>query len=295
GSVRQREPMRICRVTPHPVRSAHGNGVTAARWAAILDELGHTVETTQHYHDQPADLLLALHARRSADAVRRFHARFPSRPIVLALTGTDLYPALDDDDLPVLRLADRIVVLQAHGVAALPPGLRARTRVVYQSAPTPARTGVKHTRCFDVALLAHLRDVKDPLLAARAAVLLPARSRVLITHAGTVIDETLADEIREQSHDNHHYQWVGELRRAAALRLLAGSALALSTSKHEGGANALSEALAAGVPVLATRIPGTIGLLGEDYPGLLTPGDAAGLADLLQRAEHDRDWYARLR
>src|SRR5699024_7663520 len=201
GSARQREPMRICLVTPHPVRSAHGNGVTAARWAAILDELGHTVETTQHYHDQPADLLLALHARRSADAVRRFHARFPSRPIVLALTGTDLYPALDDDDLPVLRLADRIVVLQAHGVAALPPGLRARTRVVYQSAPTPARTGVKHTRCFDVALLAHLRDVKDPLLAARAAVLLPARSRVLITHAGTVIEEALADEIRQQSHD----------------------------------------------------------------------------------------------
>src|SRR5699024_7919250 len=161
--------------------------------------------------------------------------------------------------------------------------------------PAPARTGVKHNRCFDVALLAHLRDVKDPLLAARAAELLPASSQVLITHAGTVIEEALADEIRQQSHDNPHYQWVGELRRAEALRLLAGSALALSTSKHEGGANALSEALAAEVPVLATRIPGTIGLLGEDYPGLLASGDAAGLADLLQRAEHDRDWYARLR
>lgn len=200
--------MRICLVTPHPVRSAHGNGVTAARWADILGELGHTVETTQHYQDQDADLLLALHARRSADAVRRFHARLPNRPIVLALTGTDLYPALAVDDLPVLRLADRLVVLQPHGVDALPPELRTRARVVYQSARTPAAadTGRTHHGYFDVVLLAHLRSVKDPLLAARAAELLPRDSRVLITHAGTVIDDTLGERVRQQSRDNPHYQ-----------------------------------------------------------------------------------------
>ena len=286
--------MRICLVTPHPIDSAHGNGVTAARWAAILHELGHTVETTQGYQQQHADLLLALHARRSAGSVRRFHARLPDRPIVLALTGTDVYPALTPADLPVLRLADRIVVLQDRGIAALPPELRTRARVVYQSAPAAAPTGREPGRCFDVTLLAHLRSVKDPLLAARAAALLPATSRVLVTHAGTVIEEALGAQARQQSHDNPHYQWVGALRREEALRLLANSELALSTSQHEGGANALSEALAAGVPVLATRIPGTTGLLGEDYPGLLAPGDAAGLAELLQRAEHDPDWYARL-
>lgn len=291
--------MRICLVTPHPVRSAHGNGVTAARWAAILGELGHTVETTQHYQGQDADLLLALHARRSADAVRRFHARRPNRPIVLALTGTDLYPALDPDDLPVLRLADRLVVLQPRGVDALPPELRARTRVVYQSAHlpacAPADAGRTHREHFDVVLLAHLRSVKDPLLAACAAELLPRSSRVLITHAGTIIDAALGEQARQHSHENPHYRWVGPLPREDALQLLAGSDLALSTSRHEGGANAISEALAAEVPVLATRIAGTTGLLGDDYPGYVEPGDAAALARLLQRAEHDTAWHGQLR
>jgi len=38
------------------------------------------------------------------------------------------------------------------------------------------------------------------------------------------------------------------------------------------------EALASGTPVLASRIDGNLGLLGDDYAGVFEPGEATGLA-----------------
>jgi putative glycosyltransferase (TIGR04348 family) len=286
--------LRISLITPAPPHSYHGNGVTATRWASILRGLGHQVELTQDYHDQPADLLVALHARRSAESVRRFRAQHADTPVVLALTGTDLYPHLTKADQSILELADRLIVLQRLGLHQLPPHLRGRARVIYQSVPPlpPVPPPQDH---FDALLLAHLRPVKDPLLAAAAARLLPERSRIRIRHAGTVIDPDLAERAAHENRNNPRYHWLGELPRPQALRLLASSRLLLLTSRHEGGANTVSEALAAGIPVLGTRIPGTIGILGADYPGYFPVGDPARLAQLLVRAETDEEWYQQLR
>lgn len=55
-------------------------------------------------------------------------------------------------------------------------------------------------------------------------------------------------------------------------------------SKMEGMPNSLAEALVAGCAIVATRIPGTIDILGPDHPGLLTPGDVPGLTAELARA-----------
>jgi putative glycosyltransferase (TIGR04348 family) len=288
--------MRVCLVTPAAPGSYHGNRVTAERWAAILTELGHRVEVVLSYAGQPADLLVALHARKSAGSVRRFRAEQPERPVVLALTGTDLYPDLATSGVqgPVLEMADRFVVLQPLAVDQLPAHLRDRAHVIYQSVTVPPT--VRHgpppapppgSATFDVVVLAHLRPVKDPLLAAAAARLLPDDSPVAIRHAGAVIDRDLADEAERESHANPRYEWLGDMPWPAALRLLAASRLLVLTSRHEGGANAVSEALALGVPVLGTRIPGTLGLLGASYPGYFPVGDAAALAGLLVRAERD--------
>ena len=288
--------MRVCLVTPAAPGSYHGNRVTADRWAGILTELGHRVEVGLSYPGQPADLLVALHARKSADSVRRFRAACPDRPIVLALTGTDLYPDLVTSGVPgpVLELADRFVVLQPLAVDQLPAHLRGRARVIYQSVTLPPgvpaageqRPGPPGSP-FDAVVLAHLRPVKDPLLAAAAAGLLPEDPPVRIRHAGAVIDPDLGREAERVSRGNPRYEWLGEMPRPAALRLLAASRLLLITSRHEGGANAVSEALAVGVPILGTRIPGTAGLLGTGYPGYFPVGDAAALAGLLVRAACD--------
>jgi putative glycosyltransferase (TIGR04348 family) len=283
--------MRICLVTPAPPRSYHGNRITALRWATILRELGHSVEVTQTYDGHQIDLLVALHARRSADAVRRVRATHPDVPVVLALTGTDLYPDLNSTgvDPAILAAADRLVVLQSRAVDQLPAELQDRARVIYQSAEAPVDASPPDDGAFDVALLAHVREVKDPLLVCDAARLLPDESRIQIHHAGAVIDLALGERVDEQTRTNSRYTWLGEVPPPEALRLLARSRVLVHPSRHEGGANVVSEALAAGVPVIATRIPGTEGILGRDYPGYFPVGDARSLADLLRKLELNTD------
>lgn len=284
----------ILLVTPALPQTDLGNGVTAQRWADILSGLGHRVRISQTFVDGDFTALVALHAGRSAEAVRRFHQARPNAPIILALSGTDLYPDLATTgvDPAVLALADRLVVLQACGLDQLDPALRGRARVIVQSMPTvpprPARAD-----CFEVALLAHLRPVKDPLRLAAAVRLLPATSRVRVTHLGGARDEETAAQASAEAAANPRYEWLGARPREEALGVLARSRLLVLTSRHEGGANVISEALAAGVPVLASRIPGSVGLLGTDHPGYFPTGDTAALAAALDAAEHDRGGYYR--
>lgn len=297
------QPLRVLLVTPAPSGSYHGNRVTAVRWAGVLRSLGHRVRVRQDDDGAPLDVLVALHARRSADAVRRVRADRPSVRIVLALTGTDLYPSLEAAgvDPKVLAAADRLVVLQPLALDQLPASLRERTRVIYQSVTPRAESGRGAAEPeapasrrppgggFPVGMLAHLRAVKDPLLPARAVRLLPASSTVRVRHAGAVIDAELANLAAAESRTNPRYTWLGQLARAPSARLLAASRAVVHPSRYEGGANVVSEALAVGVPILATRIPGAVGILGADYPGYFPVGDAAALADLLDRAERNAD------
>lgn len=289
--------MRVALVTPTVPDSAHGNGVTARRWAGILRELGHDVTLTQHYDGGAHDLLVALHARKSAEAINAFHASYPAAPVVVALTGTDVYPDLQSSgvDPAVLELAARLVVLQPLAVQQLPAHLRPRARVVVQSVPPIAAAPPRRDR-FEVALLAHLRPVKDPLRLAAAVRLLPHTSAVQVTHLGEVRDDELAAQARAETEDNPRYTWAGPVHREQALRVLARSRVLAVTSWHEGGANVVSEALAAGVPVISSRIPGSVGLLGDDYPGYFPAGDTSALAALLADLEADRDGcYTNLR
>jgi glycosyltransferase involved in cell wall biosynthesis len=180
------------------------------------------------------------------------------------------------------------VVLQPLAVGQLPERLRDRARVVVQSVP-PIDAAEHRADRFEVALLAHLRPVKDPLRLAEAVRLLPESSAVQVTHLGEARDEALAAQARAESERNPRYTWVGPVARPEALRMLARSRVLAVTSWNEGGANVVSEAIAAGVPVVSTEIPGSIGLLGSDYPGYFPPGDTEALAALLERLEHDED------
>lgn len=283
--------MRICLVTPAPPRSRQGNRVTAERWARILGDLGHDVVTAEAYDGQRCDVLVALHARRSAASVERFRERRPFSPLVLALTGTDVYRDIRGCQAArrSLTLADRFVVLQPLAVDELPEHLRGRARVVYQSARPPPGRATPAAGVFQVAVLAHLRPVKDPLLAAAAARRLPPESTVTVVHLGAALEVELAARARAEQAANPRYRWLGEVNRSQALRTLARSRLLVLTSTLEGGANVVTEAIACSVPVLSTRIPGSVGILGPDYPGYFPVGDAAALAALLERAERNRE------
>ena len=289
--------MRIALVHPALAGAHGGNQTTALRWERLLGELGHEVVRSTAWAGEEADVLVALHATKSASAVRAFRQRWPGRPVIVGLAGTDLYHDLPDDPAAAgaVRAADRLVVLQPLASARLPPEARAKVRVIRQSAEPPEGAPAPAEDRFEVALLAHLRPVKDPRTVWRAVRRLPEGSRLVVRHAGAALDAGTAAEAAEASTDSPRYRWLGPLPPAEAARLLASSRLVVVPSIAEGGANVVSEAIAAGVPVLATRIAGSIGLLGEDHPGLFPVGDAGALASLLDRAETDPAFWAELR
>jgi putative glycosyltransferase (TIGR04348 family) len=274
-----------------------GNQVTARRWARRLRELGHRVTIQPEYDGRPSDLLLALHARKSFPSLERFRRERPGRPVVLVLTGTDLYGdiRISAEARRSLEAADRLVLLQPAGLDELPDSLRAKARVVHQSATCPKGRFASRKDVFEVVVLGHLRPVKDPLRAAAAARLLPVGSRLRVLHAGAALTPEAGREARREEGTNPRYRWLGPLPRWRALRLLARARALVLTSRTEGGANVVSEALACSVPVLCSRIPGSVGILGRDYPGYFEVGDTKGLAALLARAEENAAFLADLR
>jgi len=283
--------------TPARPGSKTGNRVTALRWAKRLRELGWHVQVGEHWTGEPCDLLVALHARKSHASIMRHALEQPDRPRIVALTGTDLYGDLihdEPDATESLALATRLVVLQPRAIDQLPAQLRGKARVIRQSAA--AAPPVATPPGFVACALAHLRDVKDPLLAAHAVALLPDTSAIRVIHLGGAYDETWqARAALAERASGGRWTWLGARSRVDALDLLASSRLLVLTSRSEGGANVVTEAIAAGVPVLSTRIDGSRGILGDDYPGYFEVGDAAGLAALLTRCETDPGFLAELR
>ncbi len=301
--------MNILITTPAPPRSRYGNRITALRWARILKELGHHVTVSQVYEDGAYDLLVALHARRSYTSINRFHRLHPDKPLIVALSGTDLYHDLKQSKQAreSLELATRIVVLQPKAFDDLSPHLYAKTRVVYQSAQSVRAVRsflpIHHqhpdnsigARNFTVCVIGHLRPVKDPFRAALATRRLPPSSRIRVLHVGGAMSDEMAARARAEMEINPRDLWLGEQTRWRTRRILAGSHLCVLSSRMEGGANAISESVMASVPVVASCIPGTVGILGEDSPGYFNVGDTRELGRLLIRAEADPDFLSLLK
>ena len=322
--------MNILIVTPAKPGSRHGNRNTATRWARLLRASGHQVDIVIDAVEATGahDLMIALHARRSAESIALWKSK-PDRPLILALTGTDLYRDIRTDAAAQesMRLADAMIVLQAEGLNELTPALRAKTRVIHQSVRAVQRVDPPSTYCL-ITVIGHLRDEKDPLRAAHALAHLPATSRIRVVQLGGAMDDALAREARDiaarearaiaaretqesaapaardiaargarnistreargPSALGARYRWPGELAHGDAMRWLARSHAMVISSRMEGGAHVVSEAIACGVPVLASDIPGNRGLLGADYPGYYPLADEAALARLMLRVENDK-------
>ncbi|MDP8901743.1 MAG: TIGR04348 family glycosyltransferase [Actinomycetota bacterium] len=288
--------MKISLITPATARSRSGNWTTADRWARFLRRMGHGVQVEGVWGGGRSDLMIALHTRRSHPSIRRYAANHPDHPLVAVLTGTDLYRDIrfDEDAQDSLDLATRVVVLQEAGLAELEPRHRTKARVIYQSAE-PIRPQPPAKTFFDVCVVGNLRAEKDPFRCALAARYLPSASRVRITHAGKANGEEFAGQAQAFVSAEPRYRWLGEVPRWRVRRLLSRARLLVQSSLMEGGANAVAEALAAGVPVIASRVPGNVGMLGEDYPGYYPVADERALALLLERAETDRAFYESLK
>lgn len=295
--------MKLLLLTPAPEGSLSGNRATAERWARLLVQGGHRVTVGTNYDARQAgdaDVLIALHAWRSGEAVTHWRREQGHKPVIVALTGTDLYRfqhSHPEQTLATMAEADGLIVLHRLAWQVVPEELRSRITVVLQSAATPepaSRLKADNDR-FDLCVIGHLREEKDPLRAAFAARLLPTESRIHILQAGKAHDDGWAEAAREEMDSNPRYQWLGEIPREQAAQLMGHCRAMVISSTMEGGANVVSEACRAGLPVLASDIPGNLGLLGKNYPGVYRVGDEQALAGLMLRAEQEPEWLDNLR
>ena len=284
-------------VSPALALENNGNWQTASRWAQFLRAHYNVAIVREWTPALPApDLLIALHARRACAALAAYTEAHPARPSVLVLTGTDLYRdiAVDPAAQASLRRAHALVVLQEAGLALLPPDVRARARVIYQSAPAlaPHRHGPARRIC-PITMVGHLRAEKDPLtFIAAAALVTSAQARMV--HIGGALDPVLGAQAQQAQASNPRYRWLGNLAHAITRQRLRRSHAMVIASRMEGGANVIIEAVTCGVPVLASDISGNRGMLGNDYCGYFAPGDADALARLIERSIDDGPFYQRL-
>ncbi len=282
--------MKITIITPAKPKSLSGNRATAQRWAYFLQQLGHKVSIAVKWDATPCELMIALHAWRSADDIARFKQQYPHLPLIVAMTGTDLYRFVHSHPEPTLasiKVADQLVVLHDLAYLALPKAAHHKINIIYQSAPPLPFAINRSKRTFDICVVGHLREEKDALRTAYAVRDLPGPSRIRVRHYGKAHDDEWAKMAHDEMQTNPRYHWFGEVKHWQIRKAYARCHLMVLSSIMEGGANVISEATVAGLPVIASKIVGSVGLLGEDFPGYYPVKDTGALRELLIKAEND--------
>lgn len=284
-------------VTPARSGANNGNWRTAQRWSGFLrDEYEVILQAADTgRQDAAADVLIALHATRSHAAIRRWRDSESHKPVILILTGTDLYRDLPGNELAreSLRMADRLVVLQRQALHMIPAGLRGKTQVIYQSARLLA-CGAKPAYRMNCIFVGHLREEKDPLTAIRAWQYLPRHVPITLTMIGGALDERLARGVRAAARKDSRLRWLGANPHEWTLRAIQQAHLLVNSSRMEGGAHVIAEAVRAATPVLASYMPGNLGMLGRSYSGYFEAGNARALAQLLSNCFQRRTVYDEL-
>ncbi|MCP5534813.1 MAG: glycosyltransferase [Akkermansiaceae bacterium] len=274
--------------SPFPRTSGQGNSVTADRLERILLENGLSVTMeTEAYHAADARCLIALNARRSAEAVAVFKAKHPDRRIILLLTGTDInHPDAGErcsSCWQSMEAADRLVVLHDASYAVVPSFFQDKCSVIHPSVTLPpGLTHLPDGEGFDIVMAGNFRMEKNPGLAVRASRLLPASQRI---HVYGEFSEPGSGRMTIH----------GIVPHEEILVAMSKARILLNTSTQEGGANAICEAISMGLPVVASAISGNIGMLGQDYAGLFPSGDLQSLVEIVEKSATDRGFYSVLK
>lgn len=266
------------------------------RWQNFLEELGYAVVITESWSGADSAMLIALHAYRSHSSMMEFHKNHPDKPIVLVLTGTDLYRdmAVHAEVVHSMEIADKLIVLQSAALESIPLHLRNKAQVIYQSVSVDMAPSIASSD-FQITVIGHLREEKDPFCIVRSLPFIPADSKISVLHLGMAMNAQTERAAMGYNESLERYQWIGEVSHADALKMLSKSRLMVISSRMEGGAHVVSEAIALGIPVIASDIPGNTGLLGDDYLGYYPVGNGAALASLLYRCETVPDFYSALK
>ncbi len=276
--------------------TVNGNSRTAERWAQMLTAQGYNVRAATSWAsgDEHADLLIALHARRSASSIDAWVKTEPRNPFVLVLTGTDLYRDIRTDATAKRSMAEatRLVVLQPNGLNELSESDKVRANVIYQSAPRrESHRSRRKGQDFRVVMVGHLREEKDPATYLRAAHLLQGAPGIQLSLIGAGLDLGLMKLAMATQAQISTFTYLGAQSHQKTLEAISAADLLVHTSRLEGGAHVILEALQSGTPVLASNIGGNVGMLDDGYPGLFELGNEFAMVALIRQCATDANFY----
>jgi len=246
-------------------------------------------------------------------------ARLAGTPIVVASirdTGTHLTPMQRRAQKFSCRLADRIVVnAEAVRQSLISDGYDPAKFTVIRNGVDLARFEQRHhprlrrelglpARAPVIAVLARLNRLKGVEYFLEAAAIVAARfpeARFLIVGDAAVVRDgaiVKGDYRRELERDAARLGLEGRVVfagfRLDVPELLSEVAVSVLPSLSEGLSNTLLESMAAGVPVVATRVGGNLETVEDGRTGLLVPPcDAAALGDAICRLLEDGELAAR--
>ncbi|ANJ00808.1 hypothetical protein A8O14_09365 [Polynucleobacter wuianus] len=269
--------------------------MTALRWHRFLSHLNYQSIVTEKWSKKPCDVLIALHGLRSHDSIQGFKKAYPNHPVVLIMTGTDIYRDLKNSTKVIksMEMADAIVVLQPDAIQSLPKKFHHKIQVIYQSVKGITKKSPPK-RHFLASIIGHLRSEKDPFCAAQCLPLLPSNSKVQLVQLGKAMSPEFKKQAISIEKNVMRYRWLDQLSHSKTLQWLSRSHVMIISSIMEGGAHVVSEAIAIGIPVIASDIPGNRGLLGDTYPAYYPAGDKVALSKLLNKAEANPVFYQKL-
>ena len=279
----------------------NGNWHTAHRWAQFLSAHcdiallpGWPAPRSALSRADAPHAMVALHARRSAASIQAWADAWPGKPLIVVLTGTDLYRDIHTDAHAQrsLALATHLVVLQEDGLTELPGKWRHKARVIYQSSAA-LQPACKPRTLFRALMVGHLRDENDPLTFMRAAGQ-NFDTDIRFDQIGLALEASLAGAALAAQAATPRYRWLGGLPRAATRQHIKRAHVLVNCSRMEGGAQVILEAVQAGTPVLASRISGNLGMLGAGYAGYFAAGDEAALAALVRQCAGQPDFLSLL-
>jgi glycosyltransferase involved in cell wall biosynthesis len=161
-------------------------------------------------------------------------------------------------------------------------------------ASTPAGRTVDENGSYRVGAVANLREVKGLDLLVRAA------DQLSKTHTDLIFDVAGEGEYRSELEKLVQRSGLGARFRlpgsiADIPAFLGGLAVAVLSSLSEGMPNAVLEYMAAGRPIVATRVGAVPRLIEDGVHGLLVPpGDVDALAAAIEKLLDDRELAFRL-
>ena len=290
-----RRTIRISIVTHAAENALVGNRITTSRWSKILRELGHRVSVNRGIDD--CDVFVAVHAEHCGSLLTAFRRKYPNRPALLLLAGTDVYSSggFSKRAIAAIDNASRLITLEANAQLKLKSRWREKTNVIPQSAQVPKTIPPPLKSSFEIAVCANLRSVKQPFFAAQAAQRLPVESKIRINHYGSPLSAKMKTLARQWMEKSNRYHWLGSKEHWRCRSLIARSRVLVNTSLSESSANSIVESLVAGTPVLATRVLGNTAVLGTDYPGLFSTDSISQLTDLMNRVESDSRFLGQIK